>query len=45
MRGKYHLAHVEVVIKGHVVNQLTAASVLLPTEQTTTLEVLTPGID
>ena len=45
MRGGYHhLAHVEVVVEGHVVNQLTATCVLLATKQATTLEVLTPVI-
>ena len=45
MRGGYHhLTHVEVVVEGHVVNQLTAACVLLATKQATTPEVLTPVI-
>ena len=42
MRGGYHLAHVDVVFAGHVIDQLAAACVLLATEQAAPLEVLTP---
>ena len=45
MRGGYHLTHVEVVVEGHVIDQLAAARVLPATEKATTLEVLTPVID
>ena len=44
MRGGYHLAHVEVVVEGHVIDQLAAARVLLATEQAAPLKVLTPLI-